>query len=83
MFFVFAKVKNHVFQRVCTYIKGKNTFLKLFSFSQENGGFKLMNSVMMKIKNVKLMVADLATSKTGIVTRAFLPDFETNSTTYK
>ena len=63
MFFVFAKVKNHVFQGVCTYIKGKNTFLKLLSFSQENGGFKLMNSVMMKIKNVKLMVADLATSK--------------------
>ena len=35
----------------------------LFSFSQENGGFKLMNSVMMKIKNVKLMDEDLATSK--------------------
>ena len=59
----FYKRENHVFQVVCTCIKRKNTFLKFFSFLQENGGCKLMNSVMMKIKNVKLVVADLATSK--------------------
>ena len=62
MFFVFTKMQNHVFQVVCTCIKRENTFLMLFSFSQENGGFKLMNSVMMKIKNDNLIVVELATT---------------------
>ena len=61
--FRFYKSEKSRFSSSLHMYQTKKHVLEVFSFLQENGGCKLMNSVMMKIKNVKLVVADLATSK--------------------